>query len=178
MRKNGKNKSLSKNTPITHTENKKFSMSYRFGRPIEVDYSEMANLLVEWSKKDNATALVQFCNLHQTYPQKIYEWRDASEDFSEALKIAKSNLAERLRERLEKKDANYGLFMSEIGFHDQFYHDYQESLKDAEAIRRKSIEGSKQPTTLIFQSNIPDGTPDSVKVFSQTIPTPDTTGNA
>ena len=36
--------------------------------------------------------------------------------------------------------------MSEIGAHDKFYHDYHESIKDADAQRKKAIEGAKQST--------------------------------
>ena len=75
-----------------------------------VDYQEMATSLENWSKTDNATALVQFCNLHDTYPQKIYEWRDASPIFSESLKKAKARIAERLRAQLHAGTTNYGLF--------------------------------------------------------------------
>ena len=45
------------------------------------------------------------------------------------------------------------VFLLELGFHDQFYHDYHESLKDKDADRKKGIEGAKQSTYNIIVPN-------------------------
>ncbi len=123
-------------------------MVHAGGRPPEYDLVEQANALEKWSKTDNATALVQFCNLQDIEPSYVYIWRDKSPEFCSALKKAKSRISERLRNKLhdKQKPYNYGLFMAEIGFHDQFHHEYTESIKDSEAKRRKDIEGAKQST--------------------------------
>lgn len=123
-------------------------MSNPVGAPPLYNLKEQAKALDDWSKKENATALVQFCNQQDIYPDYIYEWRDKCPEFATALKKAKSRIAERLRRQLHDKEFpyNYGLFMSEIGFHDKFHHDYVESIKDADAVRKKSIEGAKQST--------------------------------
>ncbi len=130
-------------------------MVHAGGRPPIYDLKQQALDLEEWSKSDDATALVQFCNKQDICPEYIYDWRDKSPEFSQALKKAKSRIAERIRSKLhdKKKPYNYGLFMSEIGFHDKFHHDYQESLKDADAARKKSIEGAKQSTYNIMVPN-------------------------
>lgn len=111
------------------------------GRPPTYDAEEQAQALLEWSKTDNATALVQFCNKQDINPDLIYDLRDRSPVFAEALKKAKSRIAERLRLKLHDKHKpyNYGLFMAEIGFHDKFHHDYVEGLKDKEAERKSKV---------------------------------------
>jgi hypothetical protein len=125
------------------------------GRPPIYNMIEQAKAIEEWSKTDNATALVQFCNLQDIEPSYIYDWRDKSPEFSSALKKAKSRIAERIRKQLHDKQFpyNYGLFMAEIGFHDPFHHDYTEGIKDADAKRKKDIEGAKQSTYNIVVPN-------------------------
>ncbi len=122
------------------------------GRPPIYNMIEQAQAIEDWSKTDNATALVQFCNKQDIEPSYIYDWRDKSPEFSSALKKAKSRIAERIREQLHNKQFpyNYGLFMAEIGFHDPFHHDYTEGLKDSQAKRTKDIEGNK-PTQIIIK---------------------------
>ncbi len=95
--------------------------------------------LDKWSKTDEATALCQFCNQRNIYAQRLYEWRDESPDFAETLKIAKSRIAERLRTRMHEGTYNYGLFMSEIGFHDTFHHDYLDAHKVREHELKKLL---------------------------------------
>lgn len=126
-------------------------MTNPFGRPPKYDLIEQAKAITEWSKKDDATALCQFCDQQDVSPTYIYEWRDKSPDFSEALKKAQNRLAIRLRSLLHhapkgKEKYNYGLFMAELGSHDKFYHDYQEGLKDRASERSKAIENTKQTT--------------------------------
>ncbi len=130
-------------------------MANPVGRPPTYNLHEQALAIEEWSKTDNATALVQFCNKQDIEPSYIYLWRDSNDEFCASLKKAKSRIAERIRERLgaKEKPYNYGLFMAEIGFHDPFYHDYTEGLKDADAKRKKDIEGAKQSTYYITASN-------------------------
>ena len=141
----------------------------QLGRPPIYDLEQQAKDLDEWSKTDNATALVQFCNKQDITPDYIYEWRDKNSSFSTALKKAKSRIAERIRSKLHEKERpyNYGLFMSEIGFHDKFHHDYQESLKDAEAARKKAIEGAKQSTYYI---TVPHDLAAGSNISAQAIP--------
>lgn len=118
------------------------------GRLPTYDVIEQANALRDWSMQDDATALCQFCAKQDIWADIIYDWRDRNETFALELKKAKMRIAQRLRQKLHNKEFpyNYGLFMSEIGYHDQFHHDYTESLKNAEAKRRKDIEGAKQST--------------------------------
>lgn len=114
------------------------------GRPPTYDVAEQTKALDEWSKTDDATALCQFCNQQDIYSDLVYDWRDRDEEFARTLKKAKSRIAERLRRRLDAGIANYGLVMAELGFHDKFYHDYQEGLKDKAAERAKGVEGAKK----------------------------------
>lgn len=115
------------------------------GRHSMEDFELRCKQIEEWSKQDNATALCQFCNSLDTYPDKIYEWRDSSEIFAKSLKRAQSRIAERLRNKLHDKTFpyNYGLFMSEIGFHDKFHYNYTESIKDNDNQRRMQLEEHK-----------------------------------
>lgn len=118
------------------------------------DIEAEAAALDEWSKRCNATALCQFCVERDIYAQRIYEWRDQSKSFAAILKKAKMRIAARLRDKLHDKDNpyNYGLFQREIGQHDIFLHDFEESVKDKEADRRakalknesRAIEEEKQ----------------------------------
>lgn len=145
-------------------------MANPVGRPPIYDLKEQAKAIEEWSKLDNATALVQFCNKQDICPDYIYDWRDKSPEFSEALKKAKSRIAERIRSKLHDKEKpyNYGLFMSEIGFHDKFHHDYQESLKDADAARKKAIEGAKQSQiTMLVNHDLAAGSDISAKAIPE-----------
>lgn len=125
------------------------------GRPPIYNLDDEAKAIEEWSKKDDATALCQFCDERDILPSYIYEWRDKSENFSVSLKKAQNRIAARMRQMLhdKKKPYNYGLFMAELGFHDRFYHDYQEELKDKDAKRKKDIEGAKQSTYNIMVPN-------------------------
>ena len=125
------------------------------GRPPTYNVSEQAKALRDWSMTDNATALCQFCTKQDICADNIYDWRDRNEEFAEELKKAKLRIASRLREKLHNKTFpyNYGLFMSEIGYHDKFHHDYSESIKDADAKRKKDIEGAKQSHYTIVVPN-------------------------
>lgn len=134
------------------------------GRPPEYDLTKQAKDLEVWSKKEDSTALCQFCVEQDIWADYIYEWDARSEEFSKALKKARMRIAARLRKKLHDKTFpyNYGLFMSELGSHDKFHHDYVESIKDNDAKRRREIEGSKQstyyitvPHELAIGSNIP-----------------------
>lgn len=106
------------------------------------DLTEMASKLDVWSLKEDSTALIQFAALEKLHPDYVYRWSDSSDEFKEALEIAKSRIAVRLRKLLNDKDR---LIMMELGFHDKFFHDYQESLKDRAAERQAKIENNKQP---------------------------------
>ena len=139
------------------------------GRLPTYDTKEQAKALDLWSQKDNATALCQFCVQQDVWADIIYDWRDRCPVFALALKKAKMRIAERLREKLhdKMKPYNYGLFMSEIGSHDQFHHDYVESVKDREAKRRKDIEGAKQSTYNIV---VPNDLAIGSKLSAKTLP--------
>lgn len=101
------------------------------------DIKAETKALDEWSKRDDATALVQFCVERDIYAQRIYEWRDEDKSFAEVLKKTKMRLAARLRDKLNDKEHpyNYGLFQREIGSHDAFLHDHEEEVKDKDATR-------------------------------------------
>jgi len=113
-----------------------------------------AEFLNKWSLKEDALALVDYCVERDIYAQRVYEWRDESPLYAETLKKAKMRIASRLRKKLHDKDDpyNYGLFMRDIAFHDAFTLDFEEGIKDKEAIRRasalkseaKAIEEEKQ----------------------------------
>ena len=127
------------------------------------DLEAETKALDEWSKKDKATALCQFCVERDIHAQRLYEWRDASPAFAETLNKAKLRIATRLREKLhdKKKPYNYGLFQREIGFHDKFLNDYEEEVKDKDEKRRASalrneninLEIDKQKVLDIIQQN-------------------------
>lgn len=99
---------------------------------------EEIKALDEWSQKDDATALVQYCVERDIYAQRVYEWRDQNKSYAEMLKKAKMRIAARLRSKLHDKENpyNYGLFQRDIAFHDAFTHDHEEAIKDREAVRR------------------------------------------
>jgi len=107
------------------------------------DLQVEAKALDDWSKRDDATAMVGFCVSRDIYPQRVYEWVDQCPRFAEAFKMAKVRIAHRIRERVNNNDKdkphNYGIFMREIGFHDKFLHDYEEDVKDKDAKRSKDI---------------------------------------
>lgn len=107
------------------------------------DLDEETRALDQWSKRDDAVALVHFCVERDIYAQRVYEWRDKSPSFAEALKRAQTRIAARVRDKLQKNETNYGLFMREIGYHDKFLHDYEEGIKDKDAKRAKAIEEVK-----------------------------------
>jgi len=114
---------------------------YACGTKFDIEAETVA--LDLWSKRDDATALVQFCCERDIYAQRIYEWRDYCPKFAETLKKAKTRIATRIRAQMQNNTTNYGVFMREIGFHDQFLHDYEEGIKDKDAKRAKSIEEVK-----------------------------------
>ncbi len=90
------------------------------GRPIETDYEEEARLLLKWCKKEDSDHLAQFTIERGTYSTKLWEWRDASTVFSDALKMAKDQLNIKVREKLNNPDKHYDrmLAMRDISNYD------------------------------------------------------------
>jgi hypothetical protein len=111
------------------------------GRPPERDVQEWVKALDDWSQKEEATALCQFCVEQNTYADKVYELRNRYVEFSDALKKAKIRLAQRLRAKLHDKENpyNYGLFMRDIPCHDQFVRDHEREEKEEELERKKRL---------------------------------------
>ena len=101
--------------------------------------------LDEWSKRDDAVALVGFCVERDIYAQRLYEWRDKSQAFAEILNKTQTRIAHRQRTKLHDKTSpyNYGLFMREIGHHDKFLNMYEDDEKNKDAKRAKAIEETK-----------------------------------
>lgn len=118
------------------------------GRPPEKSNEEWARLLDEWSKKPDATEMCFFCAENDTYPEKIYELRDRSPEFSQTLKKARQRVAARNHRAVEAGTKNYGVFMRTIGMYDQSLHDYEESVKDRDAVRGKLSQNQQAPEVL------------------------------
>lgn len=109
----------------------------------DYDLNDEARALDEWSKRDDALALVDFTTERDIWPQRIYEWRDKSPLYADVLKKVKGRIASRQRKLLHENKYNYGLFMREIAFHDPFLHMFEDGEKDKDAKRAKSIEEVK-----------------------------------
>ena len=112
------------------------------GPPPVTDYEKEAALLLEWCQKDDSIHLAQFTLSRNTYATKLYEWRDRSPVFAEALKIAKDFITMRIREKLNNPLKNYDrmLAMRDITAHDILLKkeeradkEFESSLKQKEA---------------------------------------------
>jgi hypothetical protein len=89
-------------------------------KPIKVDYEEEARLLLEWADKEDSDHLAKFTLCRGTYAAKLWEWRDSSDRFAEALKIAKDKINIRIRDKFCDPNKNYHpmLAMRDITAHD------------------------------------------------------------
>lgn len=124
------------------------------GRPPIRPYSEWAQALEEWSLRDDSTSLCHFCVEQDTYPDKIYEIRDASEEFSRVLKKAKARIAARLKDKVNQGKYNYGIAYRYLPVHDQFLHDHEEAVKDREAERRAAEKKDIDPIAALAMANV------------------------
>jgi len=112
------------------------------GRPSKQDIPAMAKAIEEWSKRDDAFHLGEFSLEYDEYPQRLYEWRDKSSVFAEALKRAKTRIALRLRKKLHDKanPYNYGLFMRELPFYDEMLDAFEDAKEERKITLKAKLE--------------------------------------
>jgi hypothetical protein len=109
------------------------------GRPSGVDLLAMTKALLEWAEKEDSLQMIEFCADMNTYPQRIYEWRDASVEFAEALFIARAKIAKRILKKTNDGKFNSSIYHRVMSQYDGFTHDYEEDAKDREYERKKSL---------------------------------------
>jgi len=103
---------------------------------------EEIKALDEWSRRDDALALCDYCVERDIYPQRVYEWRDKYEKYADVLKKTKMRMVARQRKKLRDKDNpyNYGLFMRELAHLDKFVQDAEREEKSFEADLKRKVD--------------------------------------
>lgn len=108
------------------------------GRPrLNLDLDKEAEALLEWANKKDSIHLAQFAKLRGTYATKLYEWRDESQTFSEALKAAKDMIALNAREKPIDSAYTERLKMRDVSQHDALYRVYDHEEKDLDSARKQ-----------------------------------------
>lgn len=117
------------------------------GRPkfwTEDKIDTLAIDLIEWAKKDNSYALVQFCAETALIPEKFSKLAKENEEFRQALMYVKSILASRMIESLNLKDGRIHpvFFNKYIRLNDLILDEHCRELekKDAESVAQHIIE--------------------------------------
>jgi hypothetical protein len=105
--------------------------------PLEVDFEQESNLLLSWAGKKDSIHLAQFAKERGTYATKLYEWRDKSPQFAEALKVAKDTIALNAREKPLDSSYTERLKMRDISQHDSLYRIYDHEEKDLDSDRKR-----------------------------------------
>lgn len=130
------------------------------GRYPKIDPELMADKLDEWSLRDDATALCQFCALNNTHHQRFMEWEKESIHFAETFKKAKQRIAARMNDKVHKGQYNAGVYHRYIGAYDPFAKAHDDLEKNEELERKKSLETHKanlaKEVTLQVSSEITD----------------------
>lgn len=107
--------------PPVPPKGNKYAVGNKGGCPPTYDLNEEAKAIEEWAKKPSSIHLAQFALERGTYAGRLYEWRDASPVFATSLRVARSNLAIRLREKINNPNEHYNekLFHRDISCHDE-----------------------------------------------------------
>lgn len=101
-----------------------------------------AKAIEEWSKLYSSIHLAEFALSRGTYAVRLYEWRDKSVVFAEALHRAKDRLAQRLRQMMNAPNSSYNekLFHRDISCHDELLRLDERDQKQFEASLRNEKE--------------------------------------
>lgn len=120
------------------------------GRPESIiDFDAMAKKLLDWSLLETSTYITEFALEQGTYGTALYDWRDKSIVFSEALRNAKDRLSVRLRKRMEdpSKKTPEKLAMKDLGYHDSILRHEINEEKELDA-RLKARQDAQAAMTL------------------------------
>tara|TARA_R110000868_G_scaffold182762_3_gene423831 strand:+ start:5236 stop:5646 length:411 start_codon:yes stop_codon:yes gene_type:complete len=111
------------------------------GRPRSlIDLDKEAEALLEWANKKDSIHLAQFAKERGTYATKLYEWRDESPYFNEALKCAKDTIALNAREKPIDSAYTERMKMRDVSQHDALYRIYDHEEKTFESsLKQKEI---------------------------------------
>lgn len=77
------------------------------GRPQEYNREEIAQKLLEWSRKEDSLNLCAFCGEIEFNPQMLYKWATEKTEFSNTYNIVKAKLG--ARRELKKNEATIHL---------------------------------------------------------------------
>ena len=100
---------------------------------------EEAEAIEKWSKLDSSIHLAEFALSRGTYAVRLYDWRDNSIVFAEALHRARDRLALRLRMIMNYPNSSYNekLFHRDIACHDELLRLDERDEKKFEAELKK-----------------------------------------
>lgn len=133
------------------------------GRP-KTDLEKLAKELIEWSYQADALNLIGFSSPRRFSVTQLPEYAAQNKGFSEALKLAKENIAQN-RFRAANNNQMIPAFYTRCeGMYDPLFNKYDNEEKDKEAARRKDIEGTKQQFyTIVVPNDLAVGTDLSAK---------------
>ncbi len=123
------------------------------GRPQEYDKNEIANKLINWSKKDDSINLNKFCALNSIPPSYLSVWAKESETFSQAYELAKSHLGYRREEMLTMETLHVKAYDLNAATYDYFLKEEKRKQAEFESSLRKDEGGTNEKTIHVKVSN-------------------------
>jgi hypothetical protein len=115
-------------------------------RPREYDREEVGKRLVEWARKDDSINLNKFCALNDFAPATFFRWRDEDPGFRESYDKAKTFLAFRREELLNKGKLHVKAYDMNATAYDAFCREERRSELQYESSLRKEDESTKNMT--------------------------------
>ncbi len=109
------------------------------GRPPKYDLLIEAQELLEWSLKDDSTAIYQFTNLKEYCADELNDFADRCSVFALALKKAKERVGQRREQKCSTGEMNYGVWNRSAPIYHKQLHKFEESIKDADMQRKIKI---------------------------------------
>lgn len=117
-------------------------------RPKEYDLEQLANEILQWSKKSDSINLTQFVSEKEFPPQYISRWCNESSYFCEVLSMAKVNIGlNRQRQALEAKLTQQEFTRHEYRY-DPFYREDERDEKTFESNLKKDVDKENKENTI------------------------------
>ncbi len=113
-------------------------------RPREYDYEAEAELLLEWSLKDDSISLYAFTDDKLYLAQDLTDFAKRCPKFAFALKKAKNRIVVRREKRLNSGDLNQAAWNRSASLYDRMLHDHEENIKDSDTKREMKRDENRE----------------------------------
>ncbi len=142
---------------------------YVRGRPAKYDVDKLAEHLLQWIEDDRHYNLLSWIDECKLDPLAPHQWAKINENFGIVWRRAKNKLAIRRNEMAMTDEMPSYIWAKTNHHYDVLHHAVEEEIKDAEAARRKDIEGAKPTQVIVKVAH--DGLGSGTNVSTETLST-------